>query len=158
MIIKTFQFIQALFFCVIAGQAFFYLIGGTAGLKAVSAGAFIEQRKAIDVAIGPPLKLLYPGTVLVSLTMVVLLRQQVGSPLFWLSTLALFLIVTDLTLAIRGDIPLNKLIQTWSPTSYPANWSEVRHEWFAYMQWRQVCSIGGLLCVLAGLFWQLPVC
>lgn len=155
MALKTTQFIQTVLFCIIAGQAFFYLIGGTAGLKNVSASTFIEQRKAIDVVIGPYLKILYPSTILISLIVLILLRQQVNSTLFLLSSLTFLLIVADLAIAIKGNIPLNQQMQGWSTTNYPANWSVVRDQWMNYMHWRQACSITGLLCVLTGVFVRL---
>ncbi|GAB4025215.1 anthrone oxygenase family protein [Spirosoma koreense] len=155
MTLKIAQFIQTVLFCILAGQAFFYLIGGTAGLKNVSASTFIEQRKAIDLVIGPYLKVIYFGSILTGLMVLVLIRQQAPSRLFVLSTVALVLIIVDLVIAVRGNIPLNNQIQTWSPTHYPANWSEVRNQWLGYMQWRQVCSISGLFCLLLGLFGQL---
>lgn len=157
MALKTTQFIQTLLICILAGQAFFYTIGGAAGLKSVSASTFIEQRKAIDIVIGPYLRVIYPATVLISLAVLVLLRQQVNSLAFVLSTLTLLLVLIDIAFAVKGDIPLNNQINSWSPSVYPANWATVRNQWFYYMQWRQVCSIGGLVCVLLRLFSQLPI-
>lgn len=156
MLLKTTQFIQAVLFCIIAGQAFFYLIGGADGLKSVSAYTFIEQRKAIDLAISPSLKVIYPLALAVSILMLGLLRHQLNSTLFLLSALACLLLIGDLTLAIKGDIPLNNLIKSWSTTNYPAHWDEVRVKWFLYMTWRQACNIPGLFCVLLGIFSRLP--
>ncbi|MVM31134.1 hypothetical protein GO755_13920 [Spirosoma sp. HMF4905] len=155
MALKTTQFIQTLLLCIIAGQAFFFLIGGTAGLKNVSASTFIEQRKAIDLVIGPYLKVIYLISVLVSTVVLILLRQQVGSFSFLLSTGILVLILIDLTIALKGNIPLNQLIQSWSLTDYPANWATIRDQWLAYMYWREACSITALLCALLGVYFQI---
>jgi uncharacterized membrane protein len=152
MALKSTQFIQTLLLSIIAGQAFFYLIGGTAGLKNVSASTFIEQRKAIDIVIGPYLKVLYPLTAVICLAVLVLLRQQVGSFLFMLSTIAFVLIVLDLIIAIKGNIPLNQQMQSWSLTAPPDNWAAVRDQWMSFMHWRQACSITALLCALLGVF------
>ncbi len=148
MTIKITELIQTLLFCIIAGQAFFYLIGGAAGLKNVSAGAFIEQRKAIDLVIAPWLKIIYPLSIVVSVAVLMLLGQPIGSSSFVLSLVALVLILADMVIAIRGDVPINREIQSWSVAAHPAHWADLRDQWFAYMRWRQLCSITGLLCLL----------
>ena len=154
MLLQTTQFIQILLFCVIAGQAFFYFIGGTAALKNVSATAFIEQRKAIDTEIAPYLKVIYPLTIVISIAMLVLLRQQLGSALFMLSAAACLLVVIDLAIAMKGNIPLNQRISTWPLDAYPGNWHVVRDRWLTYMHYRQFCDIAGLLCLLVGIIWK----
>ena len=154
MLLKTVQFTQILLFCVIAGQAFFYFIGGTAALKNVSATAFIEQRKAIDAEIAPYLKVIYPLTIVISVAMLALLRQQIGSALFVLSAIACLLVIIDLVIAIKGSIPLNQLINTWSLDAYPGNWHVVRDQWLTYLNYRQFCGITGLLCLLVGIIWK----
>lgn len=154
MLLKTAQFTQILLFCIIAGQAFFYFIGGTAALKNVSAIAFIEQRKAIDAEIAPYLKVIYPLTIVMSVAMLVLLRQQIDSALFILSAVACLLIVIDMVIAIKGNIPLNQRISTWPLDAYPGNWHVVRDQWLNYMYYRQFCGIAGLFCLLVGMIWK----
>ncbi|GHB75444.1 anthrone oxygenase family protein [Persicitalea jodogahamensis] len=155
MVLKTIQFIQVLLLCIIAGQAFFYLIGGTAGVRYVSVHAFIEQRKAIDIAIGPNLKILYPMCALSGIAVLILLRQQIHTLTFCLSAAALLLVLIDMVIAVKGNVPINQQMMGWTATVHPADWATVRDQWLAYMHWRQGCSITALLCLLVSLFSRL---
>ncbi|MPR36132.1 anthrone oxygenase family protein [Salmonirosea aquatica] len=155
MALKIAQFIQLLLLCVIAGQAFFYLIGGTAGVRNVSVGTFIEQRKAIDVVIVPALKLIYLLSAASGFTAMVLLQKQSDRLPFILSALAWALVLIDMAIAVRGNVPLNRQMQDWSPASHPSDWARVRDRWLTYLHWRQACSITALLCLLVGLFTQI---
>ena len=155
MVLKTIQFIQVSLLCVIAGQAFFYLIGGTAGVRNVSVGSFIEQRKAIDPVIAPILKILYPLCAITGVLVLILLRQQFYSLTFLLSALALLLVLVDMAVAVKGEVPINQQVIGWTAIAHPDNWATVRDQWLTYMHWRQGCSITALLCLLISLFARL---
>ncbi len=152
MVINKFvQLATALTFGMAASQAFFYLLGLGSVREHLSSSSFIEFHQTLDSVIAPRLTAVYLAALLTGLLALYLTRQQVDSPFFISTSLALLCLLADIGLAVMGDIPLNKLISTWSPAHFPTNWTEVRSQWLFYMYWRQVFSISGFLCVIWGI-------
>ncbi len=71
--------------------------------------------------------------------------------LFTSSVIALVALVIDIAIALKGNIPLNRTINTWSANRYPDNWQQVRSKWFSLYHVRQVANIAGFVCLLGGL-------
>ncbi len=150
MITKLTQFATLLTFGIAASQAFFYLLGLGAVRERLSPGSFLEFHQTLDSVIVPRLTLVYMAALLMAGFSLYLSRQQMNSPLFIGTGLALACLLLDITLAVVGDIPLNKIIRTWSPTHFPTNWTDVRSQWLLYMRWRQVFAISGFFSLVWG--------
>lgn len=54
--------------------------------------------------------------------------------------------------------PINAIVITWSPDAPPANWTELRDEWWRWHIVRLVAGIGGLCLVIAAALRQDPSC
>jgi len=65
----------------------------------------------------------------------------VGATVFML----IVLIVT-----VRGEVPLNKQIQTWVPGAAPANWADIRGRWLANHLVRTIAGLFGFVCAAVG--------
>jgi uncharacterized membrane protein len=59
-------------------------------------------------------------------------------------------LIADIILILKGNIPLNKTINSWSPSRYPENWSEYRAKWLATYRIRQVINLSGFVVLVAG--------
>lgn len=51
---------------------------------------------------------------------------------------------------LRGDLPINKEMDTWDPEAPPADWQRLRHRWEVFFQIRAVAVLTAFGCVVAG--------
>jgi hypothetical protein len=56
-----------------------------------------------------------------------------------------------LIVTVRGEVPLNKQIQTWVPGVAPANWADIRDRWLANHLIRSIAGFFGFVCAAVGL-------
>ena len=149
---KIIAFFNVLLYALIAGQGFYMLLGGSQALKQLSVGAFIEQRQSVDKAIARNLSLFYWLTLIYSASYILLLVWY-EMPLLQLAAaiLAFFLLLTDVFITTRGNVPLNKEINSWQAHAHPMDWVVQRDLWISYMTWRNWLSIFALVVFLFGL-------
>jgi hypothetical protein len=56
-----------------------------------------------------------------------------------------------LIVTVKGEVPLNKQIQTWVPGTAPANWADIRDRWLANHLIRTIAGLFGFVCAAVGL-------
>jgi hypothetical protein len=70
--------------------------------------------------------------------------------LFIGSAIALVTLILDILLTIKGNMPINNMINTWTEDNYPADWQLYRAKWLSIFEKRQIANIIGFLCLLMG--------
>ena len=148
---KILAFFNVFLYALIAGQGFYMLLGGLQALKQLSIGAFIEQRQSVDKAITRNLSVSYLLTLAYSASYIFLLVWNEASQLqLATALLALLLLVADIFIATRGNVPLNKEIDSWQANAHPMDWTTHRDLWIKYMTWRNWLSIFAFAIFLFG--------
>jgi len=66
--------------------------------------------------------------------------------------LVIVALVAEILLTLKGNLPINDVINTWSADTIPANWATIRDKWFTIFQYRQIASITGFVSLLIGVF------
>lgn len=125
MLIKITLFITLVMYTFIAGQSFFYILALTNATKKMQATAYIETRKLIDAELQSKLSLVYYAALGASVLLTAFSVVNPNGILFISSVIALTALVIDVAVALKGNIPLNKTINSWSATQYPANRKQV---------------------------------
>lgn len=149
---KIIAFFNVLLYALIAGQGFYMLLGGSRALKYLSVGAFIEHRQSVDKAIARNLSVSYMLTLVYSASYIFLLVWYEAPQLQLAATvLAFLLLVADLSIALRGNLPINKEINTWQEQAHPMDWTTHRDLWIYYMTWRNWLAIFALVAFLFSL-------
>lgn len=59
------------------------------------------------------------------------------------------LIVIDIVLTTKLQVPLNREIQSWTASTIPAHWAEIRDRWAARHNIRVLLDLVSFLCVVA---------
>jgi hypothetical protein len=155
MLIKITLFITLVAYAFIVAQSFFYILALSNATRRMGAPAYIETRKLIDEELQSRLSLVYYLALAFSILLTAFSVVNPNGILFTSSVIALVALVIDIAIALKGNIPLNRTINTWSANQYPENWKQVRNKWFALYQVRQVANIAGFVCLLAGLVFGL---
>jgi hypothetical protein len=150
MIIKVTLFITLAMYAVIASQSFFYMLALSNATKKMQAVAYIETRKLIDAELQFKLSLVYYAALCSSLLLTAFSVVNPNGILFISSVIALITLLVDIGLALHGNRPINKIINSWSSSQYPDNWEQVRSRWFSIFHSRQAVNIVGFISLVAG--------
>jgi len=149
--IKITLFITLLFYALVISQSFFYILAMSGAMKNMQVATYIESRKLLDSRLRSTMNTVYYLALIATIALIAFCTINPGGMLFICSIIALVGLSADIALALKGNIPLNNVINTWTPSSYPENWKEYRARWFTIYNVRQAANIIGFISLLAGL-------
>lgn len=155
MAIKISLFITLSLYATVISQSLFYILALSRTMKNMQVATYIESRKLLDSSLRNSLSTVYYLTLAASILLTGFASTNPSGILFICSIVALISLVVDVALTLSRNIPLNNVINTWTPTDHPANWKEYRTRWFHFYQLRQVANITGFAALLAGLILSL---
>lgn len=147
---KLILFITLLSYSFIVSQSFMYILALKNTQLGLGAGSYVEVRQLIDANMNSTFKYVVYTALLSSLALVILNFKTPSSIIFISASIAFVALVVDLAIMLKGNMPLNEVINTWSPENYPSNWKEIRAAWFTFLQYRQIANILGFLSLLIG--------
>ncbi len=147
---KIILLLTLLAYSILVSQSFMYILALKQVQFNLEANAYLELRKLIDIAMRSNLKYVIYVALLGNLLLVISTIKNPGSLLFITAVIAFIALVADVLLTLKGNLPINDVINTWSPGNYPANWTEYRARWFHVFQYRQIASIIGFVSLLVG--------
>ena len=148
--IKIALFITLLMYALVISQSFFYILAMSSTMKKMQAGTYIETRNLLTRRLEIPLRWIYYMAMAFSLLLTSFCVVNPSGVLFISSMIALLALVADALLAVKGNIPINKAIESWSQTSYPSDWQNYRNKWLSRYRVRQALNIAGFISLLAG--------
>jgi Domain of unknown function (DUF1772) len=115
----------------------------------ISAQAFIEFFQKVDPYMKVWAKRFLLVQIILTILLLSILRDQWAFPPIWLILLGLIMSFTSLAIAIKGNVPLNRQMDRWSPFNPPLDWERVRDRWLYYHHLRGVVEIIGFLALLS---------
>ena len=147
---KVLLLLTLLAYSIIVSQSYMYMLALKHVQLHLDAISYIQMRKLIDAGMNGSLRYVIYASLLLSLLLVIFTSRSPGSILFITSAIAFTALVLDTILALKGNMPINHAISTWSSDSYPANWTEFRAKWLRIFQYRQIANITGFISLLIG--------
>ncbi len=87
---------------------------------------------------------------LVSVVPVLVLSYHGHPATFFLASIALALFVVTLVVTMLVEVPIVMQITTWTTSTLPSNWQQLRDRWGAFHLLRVIPSVVGLVLMLAG--------
>jgi hypothetical protein len=154
MTIKILKLLQMVAYLIVTSQVLFYLLILSDSLAQVSLPSFIELRKVVDALMEGRFRIIYYSALILTLAVVILSAKKPDSLLFITSSFALVCLIIDVTIAMKGNIPINALINSYTPGDSSQNWSALRLEWLRLMNIRGTFITVGFVSQLTGLLWQ----
>ncbi len=148
--IKLIYFVTLLLYSAVISQSFFYILAMARVSKSMRAQSYIEARQLLDKSLRQRLSVLYYATLLAGILLVAFTITNPHGFLFFSAVFSLMALIADILLILKGNIPLNKTINSWSPSRYPENWSEYRSKWLAVYRSRQIINLSGFVVLVAG--------
>lgn len=150
MINKMILLVTVLSYSVVASQSFMYVLALKNTQLGLNGGTYTEVRRLIDANMKTVLTYVICLALLAQIALLVANVKNPASLLFVSACIAFVALVADVVLTLKGSMPLNALINGWSPKNYPANWMEIRQQWFTVFRYRQIVTITGFIALLAG--------
>jgi uncharacterized membrane protein len=112
----------------------------------LSASAYIEQQQNAIAHLNVLMPLL--GLITIILTVIsAFLHKTHRNAFIMLLLAAVFLIISGLITRF-GNQPINSLVMTWNSTIPPANWEELRDEWWSFHILRTLSSLVALCLIV----------
>jgi phosphate starvation-inducible membrane PsiE len=142
--------ITLLAYAMIASQAFMYMLSLKQVQLNLDASAYTEVRKLTDISMRASFKYVIYAALLANVLLVIATAKNPGSIVFISAAIALVALVVEVLLTLKGNLPINDIINTWSADTIPSNWTELRNKWFTIFQYRQIASITGFVSLVIG--------
>jgi hypothetical protein len=148
---KIFLLLNLLFSSIIVGQAYMYIIALTDVQKNLDGPAYIRLRQLIDRNFMAKYKyVIYASMVSAPLLCILVASEDPTGLLFACSLIALIAFIIDLILTVKGNLPINKMINGWPVDNYPSDWERYREKWLRIYSYRQTVNIIGFISLLIG--------
>ena len=151
---KILRLLQLVVYLIITSQLLFYLLILSDTLKQVSLPNFIELRKVVDTLMENRFRIIYYTGIILTLAIFLLSTKKPDSIFFVTSCIALVCLIIDVSIAMKGNIPINKLINAYLPGDTSQDWSALRLQWLQLVNIRCIFIVTGFASQLAGLVWQ----
>lgn len=150
---KILKISQLVVYLIITSQLLFYLIILSDSMKQISLPSFIELRKVVDPLMESRFRTIYYSGIILTLAVVILSARKPDSSLFITSSIAMVCLIVDVTIALKGNVPINALINAYTPGDTTQNWSALRLEWLKLINIRGGFITVGMVSQLIGLIW-----
>jgi uncharacterized membrane protein len=150
MAIKLVSFFTLFAYSVIVSQSFMYILALKNALLNLGVESYTEIRKQIDTNMRSKFRYVIYTALLANLLLVISAIKDPGSLLFITATIAFVALVADTLVTIKGNLPVNDIINGWTADNYPSNWMKYRTKWLAIFQYRQALNITGFVSLLIG--------
>lgn len=149
MIFSFIQFITLVGFSFIISQPVFYLLAFTKVQQQMRASSYIELRNLIDRNLAGIMRVIYYGTLVATFLLVIISIFYYEGFRLVSSLIAFCALLTDMYFLISGNLPVNKVIGSWTSEHYPADWASYRTRWFYYFRRRQLADFIAFFSLLA---------
>ena len=138
MAMNIIRFILLVLIGLLVGSMFGILIGYNPA--SLSASAYVEQHQNAVRS----LNTLFPvmGAICIALTAVLAARSAANRRVRYLLLAAVLLMLVAALVTRFGNQPINAIVMTWSTQVQPANWEQLRDQWW---QWHVVRTIAAIL-------------
>jgi hypothetical protein len=147
---KLILLLTLLAYSVIVAQFYMYIVALKNVQYSMKALSYIELRKLLDRNFRANYKYaVYAGLISNSILVSVNI-QSPGSLQFITAAIAFAALLVDVLLMMKGNMPINNLINSWSPDNYPDDWAKYREKWLRVFLYREVATITGFISLVIG--------
>ena len=115
---------------------------------------YIKVRHLVDKAFNKNFRFVMYGALLSNLALVIITFKTPTTLLFLTSLIAFLALIIDALITVKGNLPINSIINSWTTENYPANWADYRKDWLRYFTYRQIVNITGFIFLLIGTVFQ----
>jgi len=144
MALKLIRFLNIVLAALLAGTSFGIWIGYNP--RHLSVLTYIEQQQNMIRS----LNILMTSLVILAtlITLVSAIVQRSNRVVFIALVIAALFFISCIVISRFGNQPINNLVMTWTPNSFPDNWDEVRDNWWSFHIMRTLAELIALCIVV----------
>ena len=150
MILKIFELLNTLISAVVGGMYWGPWLALTISLKTFEPKVFLSIVKRLNKNMAPLMTILSPMS-LVTTILVLIFSYNNNNMTFYFTLVGFMLFLIALIITITIEVPIVKQIVTWTETTLPTNWEQLRDKWTKFHIVRVIAGIAGLVFLLMGL-------
>lgn len=144
---KTWELISIVLSALTAGMFHGPWVALSRSIKTFAPEVFLAIVDRMNRNMAPVMTVLMPATVL-SIILVLLLSYHERPMDFYLSAAALALFIIALLVTVAIEVPIVQQILTWTVSTLPENWQQLRNRWMRFHVIRVVCGLTSLVLLL----------
>lgn len=128
-------------------------IGGlNPALRSLDGATYLAVKRAADVTFPTIARPLMLGSLLATGILVVVALISGDALVTALAVVTLLSLVATLAAILRGDLPINRIMSSWTSTTMPADWEMVRARWEGFFRIRMLANTVALAALVAAVF------
>ena len=111
----------------------------------LSPSTYVEQQQNAIRALNVVMPVL--GAIAIALTLVSAFLQRIDRAVFVLLVVAAAFLIISAVVTRFGNQPINALVMSWDIARPPANWTELRDQWWGFHRLRTLCGLIALALI-----------
>jgi uncharacterized membrane protein len=149
MVLKLFELASIVLLMIVGGLFWGPWVALSRSMATFEPEVFLAIVKRMNRNMEPVMTILMP-VALASTLPVLVLSFQKHIPTFYLTLASLIFFLVTLIVTLNVEVPIVKRMDTWTASTLPDNWQELRDRWGAFHLLRVVPAIAGLILLLVG--------
>jgi uncharacterized membrane protein len=143
--LKIIQFVALFLLMLVTGVFWGTWFSLSRSIESFSAAEFIHIGKVIIENLAFPMKIIMPACIvfMIIATWIYPHKKSAG---FYLSVVALILIIITLYITVGIEVPIDNQIKQWTASTVPLNWETIRIRWQFFHTLRTVTSLASFAC------------
>jgi uncharacterized membrane protein len=146
---KTWELISIVFSALVAGMFHGPWVALSRSMKTFTPEVFLVIVDRMNRNMAPVMTVLMPATLL-SIIPVLLLSYHERPQIFYLNVAAFALFVIALLLTVFVEVPIVVEIVSWTISTLPANWQQLRDRWTKFHVIRVIAGLASLVLLVMG--------
>jgi uncharacterized membrane protein len=149
MALKLLEFANLVLLLLVSGMYWGPWLALTRSIATFEPDVFLAIVQRLNRNMVPLMTVLLPFALLSTLP-VLFLEYGVRPRAFYLTLTGLFLFIVTLLVTVLVEVPIVKQIVTWTASTLPDDWRQLRDRWSGFHYARIGPSFAGLLLILIG--------
>jgi hypothetical protein len=143
-LVKSVQFVSIMLYVLVAGVMWGTWLSLARTMTEYDAATFLADGKHMIENLGTIMAVLMISAVVIGLVAVVLLFRSRSTVAAWLAAIGWLLMIAVMVITLAVEVPIDRMIETWTEATLPADWKEIRARWSAFHTLRTFLSLGAV--------------
>ncbi|HEV8565469.1 MAG TPA: anthrone oxygenase family protein [Actinoplanes sp.] len=144
MFVKLAQFLGIMLYVLVAGVMWGTWLSLGRTMTSYDAATFLTDGQHMISNLATVMAVLMISAVVVGLLVVVLLFRGRSTLAGWLALCGLLLLVAVVVVTLSVEVPIDNKIKTWTVTTLPPDWQDIRARWAAFHTLRTFLSLAAV--------------
>jgi uncharacterized membrane protein len=149
MTLRIWELISIVLSALVAGMFWGPWVALSRSISTFQPEVFLAIVHRMDQNMTPVMTILMP-TALLSIVPVLFISYRERPKTFYLTLTGFTLFIVALLVTVFVEVPIVKQIDTWTVSTLPQNWQQLRDHWEAFHVIRIVASMAGLVLLVVG--------